>query len=769
MKGFFSLKGWTACLLGLVLLLPNGAFAAAAKEAAELAGTAHGTIYYVDSQKDYAELGAKTFLPGDKILFQRGKVFEGGVTLKGTGTADQWIEVGVYGKGNRPLLNGGGVEAVIAIKNGQYWKIGGLEMTNTSGTARNKNYSGIVVETDTPGTKSGYRLSDLVFHHVDGDHWGEPWTAGILFRSLGNDATTKFDNIVIENSEFYDQWSCGVVIHAQNSAVTHHTNVTLKNLSFRNLGGMGWLFYGVDNSLVDHVATYDIGRPGKFDYGVIVAGFPRDARNITVQNSESARIVPSNDSHAWDADINMGGTNIWQYNYSHDNPGGIFLSLGNNDSDFRLIYRYNISENDGNAYFDLRRDMPAEIYNNTIYSERTPRIGPDYASHSYYNNIWYSTSGGTRNFPAKPNFDNNSYYGFTANVKDAHKVTADPKLSAPGTGGDGIGSAKGYKLQPNSPLINAGRKIVSNGGRDYWGNPLSDGKPDIGAHEFANDAPAKGSKPVRTKVYRYEAEDGNLAGGPVVSTNRFASGLGIVGSMHFTDASLELTGIYVEKDGPRRVELNYATNDPAASMKIVVNGDYIGEVSLPSTGGWGAAKGKAAVTAYFRKGIENKIRIVHGKSGADFDYVELSQTVENMRGAAIKADGWLEHPDALKNGNPSSKLHLNLDLEGSESSSPEGKLKLRDDHSGLRLDAKDAEWMLASPSGDWIVQAEAKDKQDKRYKVQIRVTPPAMPAKNDSSLLSVTVWEGDRAEGEPLLQTKPQSLHGRLAVRRKLP
>jgi hypothetical protein len=39
-------------------------------------------------------------------------------------------------------------------------------------------------------------------------------------------------------------------------------------------------------------------------------------------------------------------------------------------------------------------------------------------------------------------------------------------------------------LQQGSPLIGAGVLIPNNGGRDFWGNPVSaDGPPSIGAHE----------------------------------------------------------------------------------------------------------------------------------------------------------------------------------------------------------------------------------------------------------------------------------------------
>jgi hypothetical protein len=59
----------------------------------------------------------------------------------------------------------------------------------------------------------------------------------------------------------------------------------------------------------------------------------------------------------------------------------------------------------------------------------------------------------------------------------------DPLLVAPGTGGAGRDSLGGYQLKPGSPCIGAGALIEANGGRDFWGNPVSaTERPDIGAH-----------------------------------------------------------------------------------------------------------------------------------------------------------------------------------------------------------------------------------------------------------------------------------------------
>ncbi|MEI7982966.1 MAG: T9SS type A sorting domain-containing protein, partial [Bacteroidota bacterium] len=67
---------------------------------------------------------------------------------------------------------------------------------------------------------------------------------------------------------------------------------------------------------------------------------------------------------------------------------------------------------------------------------------------------------------------------------DLHKVTGNPQLVGPGSGGSGINSVDGYMLQTGSSCINKGTAISGNGGKDYWGNHLYNGLPDIGAHEY---------------------------------------------------------------------------------------------------------------------------------------------------------------------------------------------------------------------------------------------------------------------------------------------
>ena len=55
-------------------------------------------------------------------------------------------------------------------------------------------------------------------------------------------------------------------------------------------------------------------------------------------------------------------------------------------------------------------------------------------------------------------------------------IDADPLFVAPDDGD--------YHLSAGSPCIDAGSIISDSGGVDFWGNRITDHKPDIGAHEW---------------------------------------------------------------------------------------------------------------------------------------------------------------------------------------------------------------------------------------------------------------------------------------------
>jgi hypothetical protein len=95
------------------------------------------------------------------------------------------------------------------------------------------------------------------------------------------------------------------------------------------------------------------------------------------------------------------------------------------------------------------------------------------------NNIFYVL--GTTSYLSMPQatFDSNVFYGHhpSSEPRDAHKLTNDPMLVAPGSASIGRATVDGYMLRAGSPALGTGVSIANNGGKDYWGNDVSSATP----------------------------------------------------------------------------------------------------------------------------------------------------------------------------------------------------------------------------------------------------------------------------------------------------
>jgi hypothetical protein len=110
----------------------------------------------------------------------------------------------------------------------------------------------------------------------------------------------------------------------------------------------------------------------------------------------------------------------------------------------------------------------------------------------FQNNIFINVGTGTFRAPKGCRFERNLYFGSGYIAEDAKKILADSRLLSPCGGQLGLDSVAGYKLLAGSPALNAGLLIPANGGRDYWGNPLSDSAtPHVGAYNGSPVQPEK--------------------------------------------------------------------------------------------------------------------------------------------------------------------------------------------------------------------------------------------------------------------------------------
>jgi hypothetical protein len=77
-------------------------------------------------------------------------------------------------------------------------------------------------------------------------------------------------------------------------------------------------------------------------------------------------------------------------------------------------------------------------------------------------------------------------------VDDAHALTANPQLVAPGQAGFGLATLSGYALRDGSPAIDSGKAIENAGGKDFLGTAVPQcGAVDRGAIESSKCQHAK--------------------------------------------------------------------------------------------------------------------------------------------------------------------------------------------------------------------------------------------------------------------------------------
>ena len=477
---------------------------------------AAGTTYYVSSSggndsnsgtaatqawRSLAKVNSIAFQPGDQILFKSGDTFTGGLAPQGSGASGQPVVVDTYGSGPKPHLDGAGkVNAVVKLQNQQYWTVQNLELTNDAGTDTSERW-GVDIVGNNAGTLHGIHVNNLTIHDVRG--WAD-WNTmpfdtasaiGVNIYGGGQDKITKFDDVLIKNNTIYNIYGGGITLYSAYNVSPNSANPDANRWSSHVVIKNNWLNYtnglvlnGADGPVIDRNVVYNSHKsPYAINVTCNVGLFFTYVRNALVQHNEVAHSGNSCDSEGFDNDIGTQGTNIWQYNYSHDNPGGFFMVTEGSDN-AQIIIRFNLSQNDGIGSQVKLGSGHVSFYNNTIYnsSDRTIVSGQPggggyfYATATLTNNIFMGKPGIYDLFEPQFTYDSNIFYQDAGVASDSHKSSLDPLFVNPGSGGDGIGTVSGYKLQSDSPALNTGAIIPNNGGKDYFGNSLPANTADRG-------------------------------------------------------------------------------------------------------------------------------------------------------------------------------------------------------------------------------------------------------------------------------------------------
>lgn len=479
-----------------------------------------GADYFISTQADFDMYRQATFAPGDNILFERGKVFNGMFSPTTVGAAGNVITISSYGTGNKPVVNNNGaihphptrpgatVSAGVLLFNAEYVELKNLEITNNNGGNQTEDLFGIyVLGEDTGKIHNHIHIEDNYVHHVNGAVAGKR-RGGIHLHGYSptTSNTATYNDVRIVNNVVDQIGGVGIGTDIDDVVDAHDfTGASRENAITDLYVAHNWVGNTGRNSFIARDADYAVyeyntsANSSRHDKGHSFFNFRTLGLTFQYNEAYGNKGTGEADRGGFDADYNSKDTVI-QYNYSHDNDWFAAVMKRPNTN---VTIRYNLSVNDKKgAYFygfESETDVTnVDVYNNTHYFDSS--ISPnmivlDRTPHetTFKNNILFAEGSGTAGIDADNGtnvvYDTNVYYNFTPPISEVNALTANPLFVSPGAepfdvdmqfGRDVLA---GYQLSENSPYIGAGLAIPNNGGLDFWGNPTPLGATDIGASE----------------------------------------------------------------------------------------------------------------------------------------------------------------------------------------------------------------------------------------------------------------------------------------------
>jgi hypothetical protein len=387
---------------------------------------------------------------GGKILLKRGENFSGTLEITGKGFPEKRILIDAYGEGEiKPRITAPDASLyAIRIYNSDYVTVKNIEVINT-GSRRLPFRTGVKISCANYGISHNIILDSLYIHDVNGSLVkSEGGGSGIYIERKNTGAVSLYDNLIIQNCIIRRCernaiiWSEGKDNNINRTNWHPNTHTVIRNNLIEEVPGDGIVPIGCDGTIIEYNVMKNC--PETLPETEAAAGFwPWSCDNTIIQFNEVSDHKAPWDAQGYDADYNCTGT-IIQYNYSHNNYGGMALVCNSGDSKYpgnignkRTILRYNISINDGlrpkparNKMFSPSIHIAGPVMNtviehNIIYQGKKPSPEIDrtmivsdswggYAdSTAFRENIFFAQeescflmNKSTRNF-----FENNFYFG----------------------------------------------------------------------------------------------------------------------------------------------------------------------------------------------------------------------------------------------------------------------------------------------------------------------------------------------------------------------
>ena len=350
-------------------------------------GTGTGTTYYVSPAGGDANSGKaadrawktidranrQSFKPGDRLLFEGGRAFDGNLLLDAgdAGVPDLPVIVGSYGSGRATIQAGMGY--AVLVRNAGNVEVRDLVCISED---RTRNHgAGVAFINTLPGDA---RLKKVRIHNIEAKGFGReltvkgaypeghqlPQGAGILVAGYASDRSKSgFEDVEITGCSAHDNAYYGILITGYwADRPTRYANAKVRIADCRvyenpgdplyheNHSGSGILVEDCDGGLVERCVAYGNGALCDDAPGGPCGIWTAVANRVTIQfcESHSNRTGTAADGDGFDLDGGCTGC-VLQYNYSHDNDGaGILVYTYANapHTDRGNIVRWNISEND---------------------------------------------------------------------------------------------------------------------------------------------------------------------------------------------------------------------------------------------------------------------------------------------------------------------------------------------------------------------------------------------------------------------------------------
>ena len=320
--------------------------------------------------KTLKNIAALQLSAGDQLLFKRGEVFKGCLEVSAKGSKELPVIIGAYGEGTKkPLISApDNSQYALRVFNSDYVTVEHLEIVN-HGSKDVGGRTGVLVECTDYGVSKGIRLNDLFVRDVNGSMVKKQGGgSGILLKNGGSKKTSTYDGLTIEYCHIKNCYRNAMIWDAcwDRTNWYPNLNVVVRYNLIEEVPGDGIVPIGCDGAIVE----YNVMRNGtkKFDENSrteAAAGiWPWSCDNTIIRFNEASGHKAPWDGQGFDADYNCSNTVI-EYNYSHDNYGGMVLVCAAGDEakydycwgNIKPVVRYNISIGDGNRPHPARGKM----------------------------------------------------------------------------------------------------------------------------------------------------------------------------------------------------------------------------------------------------------------------------------------------------------------------------------------------------------------------------------------------------------------------------